>query len=265
MPEGHTIHRLAREHGRELAGHPVAVSSPQGRFSAGATRLDGRTLVRAEPYGKHLFYWWDGDEVLHVHLGLAGKFATWDSPAPAPVAGSTVRVRLEGARRTFDLTGPNTCELVTPDDRDAIVAALGPDPLRADADPARAWERMRRSRAPIGVVLLDQAAFAGVGNVFRAEALFALGLHPETPASSLSRDQCDALWDTVRTMMRRARRENRIVTVDREELGLRGRHIDPRDGRYVYRQEACRRCGSAVRRWDLRGRFAYACPRCQPA
>ena len=45
MPEGHTIHRLAREHGRELAGHPVAVSSPQGRFSAGATRLDGRTLV----------------------------------------------------------------------------------------------------------------------------------------------------------------------------------------------------------------------------
>jgi endonuclease VIII len=56
MPEGHTIHRLAREHTRLLAGRTLRVSSPQGRFDAGAALLDGRMLERVDPYGKHLFY-----------------------------------------------------------------------------------------------------------------------------------------------------------------------------------------------------------------
>ncbi|HVM14166.1 MAG TPA: DNA-formamidopyrimidine glycosylase family protein, partial [Egibacteraceae bacterium] len=60
MPEGHTIHRLARDHRRDLAGRRIAVSSPQGRFVAGARRLDGRTLLDVEAYGKHLFYRWEG-------------------------------------------------------------------------------------------------------------------------------------------------------------------------------------------------------------
>lgn len=54
MPEGPTLHRLARLHRRRFAGHPVAVSSPQGRFAAGAAMVDGRVLVSAEAYGKHL-------------------------------------------------------------------------------------------------------------------------------------------------------------------------------------------------------------------
>jgi endonuclease-8 len=55
MPEGHTIHRIARDHGRFLAGRTVAVSSPQGRFQTGAALVDGVLLDRIEAYGKHLF------------------------------------------------------------------------------------------------------------------------------------------------------------------------------------------------------------------
>ncbi len=76
MPEGHTIHRYARQHRRDLRGRAVAVSSPQGRFAAGAALLDGRTLTEVDPYGKHLFYRWSGSETLHVHLGLYGGFRT---------------------------------------------------------------------------------------------------------------------------------------------------------------------------------------------
>ena len=81
MPEGHTIHRLAREHAPLLTGRPVSMSSPQGRFAEGAQLLSGRLLERVDPYGKHLFYAFSGDLLLHVHLGLYGSF-TRGSGAP---------------------------------------------------------------------------------------------------------------------------------------------------------------------------------------
>jgi endonuclease-8 len=56
VPEGHTIHRLARDHNRLLVGQRVHASSPHGRFADGAARLDGRVLERADVYGKHLFH-----------------------------------------------------------------------------------------------------------------------------------------------------------------------------------------------------------------
>jgi endonuclease-8 len=56
MPEGHTIHRIAKDHSPLLVGMPVRVSSPQGRFGADAARVDGQVLDRIEAFGKHLHY-----------------------------------------------------------------------------------------------------------------------------------------------------------------------------------------------------------------
>src|ERR1700722_2805457 len=101
MPEGHTIHRLALDHTKLLAGQRVGVTSPQGRFADGAARVDGARLDRVTAYGKHLFYQWSTGDVIHVHLGLIGKFFTYPMPAPAPR--DTVRLRLTGAGTTVDL------------------------------------------------------------------------------------------------------------------------------------------------------------------
>jgi formamidopyrimidine-DNA glycosylase len=98
MPEGHTIHRLARDLQRTLGGGPVRAWSPQGRFSDGAALLDGRSLVRADAWGKYLFCDFGVGEVLHVHLGLIGKFRRKPAPAPDPVG--LIRLRLEGDRAT---------------------------------------------------------------------------------------------------------------------------------------------------------------------
>lgn len=76
----------------------------------------------------------------------------------------------------------------------AIKARLGQDPLSADACPGTLWLRISRSRSAIGTLLLNQSVIAGVGNVYRAEILFLLGIHPETPANRLSRKQFDELW-----------------------------------------------------------------------
>lgn len=263
MPEGHTVHRIAKDHGRLLGGQAVRVSSPQGRFADDARRVDGRVLNRIEAYGKHLFYWWDTGQVGHVHLGLFGKFrVTLGADAPAVVG--EVRMRMQSPFATIDLSGPTDCTVGIADDRDRIVARLGADPLRRDAKPAVAIERMGRSRQPIGGVLLDQSVLSGVGNVYRAEALFVTGIHPARPGTDLSGAELQHLWDTVVAMLRKGVKENRIVTVDRREAGLpRTRPLRRGEATYVYHRDRCLRCSSVVQTVDLAGRPCYFCPVCQ--
>ncbi len=74
MPEGHSVHRIARQFERNFVGRTVAASSPQGRFAEGAAVLDGRTPTEARAVGKQMFLGFD-DLWLRVHLGLYGA---WD-------------------------------------------------------------------------------------------------------------------------------------------------------------------------------------------
>ena len=110
MPEGHTLHRLARRHQRQYAKREVAVSSPQGRFASSAELVDGRVLVRAEALGKHLFHVYGPDLVVHVHLGLYGKFTGGTLPPPVPRG--ALRLRLEGDAHWLELRGPTACEVL---------------------------------------------------------------------------------------------------------------------------------------------------------
>ncbi|GAA3810225.1 Fpg/Nei family DNA glycosylase [Cellulomonas soli] len=82
MPEGHTVHRIARQLTLDLAGRPVAVSSPQGRFAAGARRLDGQVVLRADAVGKQLFVTFASGDVLRVHLGLYGAWDLYGRVSP---------------------------------------------------------------------------------------------------------------------------------------------------------------------------------------
>ena len=75
MPEGHSVHRIARQFDRNIVGRPVAASSPQGRFADGAAVLDGRTATQVRAVGKQMFLEFDDDIWLRVHLGMYGA---WD-------------------------------------------------------------------------------------------------------------------------------------------------------------------------------------------
>lgn len=262
MPEGHTIHRAARRQNAVLAGHVLGASSPQGRFADGAAALDGRRLHRVEAYGKHLFQHWEGGEVLHVHLGLFGRLR--ERPTPPPEPRGLLRLRLVAPAATIDLSGPTACELVGEEGRDRIVARLGEDPLRADADPERAIADLARRRVPIGAALLDQRIIAGLGNVFRAEVLFICGIDPEREARSLSASELRCVWETSsRVLHDGVRRKGRIVTTDPQEIGRPPSRMRRAERTYVYRQEICRRCGSDVGAVSLANRPCYRCPDCQ--
>ena len=270
MPEGHTIHRLARDHAEWFAGRKVRVSSPQGRFSAAAQQLDGRRLVATDAYGKHLLHRYDDGRSVHIHLGLFGKVfhhALAVRSAPPPPR-DTVRYRVESRGRegghAIDLVGATACELLDEPEVEAIVARLGPDPIRDDADPERAWAALQRRSVGIGRALMDQSVLAGVGNVYRAEVLFVHGLHPDVPSRDVDRGTWDAMWATLVAWLRRGVKERRIITVDPKEVGVPRSRMRRADATYVYHQERCRRCGTSVRRYDLAGRWAYACETCQP-
>ena len=161
MPEGHSIHRLARQFGDVFAGQRLAVSSPQGRFAAGrgaAGRAHAAAFGGARQAPVPAFR---PRTVLHVHLGLYGAWdfggdrefrgassigaprkvgerevpddgADGDTPGyagpPAPVG--AVRVRLAGGHGWADLRGATTCAAITEAEADAVLARLGPDPLQ---------------------------------------------------------------------------------------------------------------------------------------
>jgi DNA-formamidopyrimidine glycosylase len=267
MPEGHTLHRLAAEITDRFAGDTVGFTSPQGRFGAEASAIDGRALVGAEAWGKHLLLDVDDELWVHVHLGIFGRFTSGEPPAPRPLG--QVRLRMTGPRAWADLRGPNACRLLDDGQRDALLARLGPDPLRDDADPDRAWARISRSRTPIATLLMDQSVIAGAGNIYRAEVLFRHQVDPLLPGRELSPQLWAAIWDDLRYLMRDGVRVGRIDTVRPEhdpEVTGRAPRVDRHGGEvYVYRRagQACHVCGTPVATRVLAGRNLFWCPSCQ--
>ncbi|WP_432133023.1 MULTISPECIES: Fpg/Nei family DNA glycosylase [unclassified Streptomyces] len=266
MPEGHTIHRLAQDYAARLTG-TVTATSPQGKFSDAAALLTGGPLRTTEAHGKHLFLGFAPDSWVHIHLGLFGKVTFGAVPAPPPT--DTVRLRLATDTAYVDLRGPTTCALITDAEKRAVHARLGPDPLRADADPDAAYARVRRSRTTIAALLMDQKIIAGVGNVYRAEVLFRHGVDPYRPGKDITAGQWRAIWDDLVELMHEGVRANRIDTVRPEhtpEAMGRPPRVDDHGGEvYVYRRTGrpCHICGAEIRTAELAARNLFWCPSCQ--
>jgi endonuclease-8 len=263
VPEGHTVHRLARLHQRRFAGAPVAVTSPQGRFATGAARVTGQVLTRTSVWGKHLFHHYATGPVVHIHLGLYGTFTEHPTPMPLPVG--QVRMRLVGAEYGTDLRGPTACEVFDEMQVAGVIARLGPDPLRRDADPTLAWKRIVKSRRPIGGLLIDQSVLAGVGNVYRSELLFRHGIDPHRPGTTIDDADFDAAWADLVALMKVGLRRGKIVVVRPEHDHGAPSYAPGKPRTYVYRRagDPCRVCGSTVRTAELEGRNVFWCPGCQ--
>jgi formamidopyrimidine-DNA glycosylase len=274
VPEGHTLHRLAAALDAALGGAVVTASSPQGRFAAGAALLDGSRLVVTDAHGKHLLVGFaaaqDAERSpghwLHLHLGLYGTLAIGEGEPP-PVRGA-LRLRLigegRGGPRWADLRGPTACELLTEEGVALLRARLGPDPLRADADPQVFVDKASGARTPVGAVLMHQDVIAGVGNIYRAEVLYRAGLDPYTPGREVGVERLQLLWQDQKHLLEVGLRTGRILTTEPEHRtgsSPRGREGD----HYVYGRTGmpCRLCGAPIATAQLEARALYWCPHCQ--
>ena len=267
MPEGHTIHRAARDQKPLFEGEAPAVIAPDGRYTKEAKKLSGKTLTRIEPVGKHLFYHFDvpGLSILHVHLALFGKLRVHKRPAPEPRG--ALRYRLSTDTHALDLHGCRTADLVSDAEHAAIKNRLGPDPLDPSADAERVWQRISKSAAPIGKLLMDQAVLSGLGNIYRAEILFRQQVHPLLKGRDVSRTQFDGLWADSVSLLKLGVKYNRIITVTPEHAKqTHGKTLGRLAGRerwYIYKQEWCPFTGGPVEAFDLAGRTCYVSPQWQ--
>ena len=243
----------------------VNVDAPNGRFADGAKLLNRRRLKSVEAFGKHLFYDFGKNRQLHVHLGLYGKFRDGEMPYPEPKG--ALRLRISTPRHWLELRGPTACDVLTQEQRDELLARIGPDPLRDDADVKVVISRIRKSRAPIGALLMDQAVIGGLGNIYRAELLFRAGLNPFCPGNLVTPKQVTALWKDAETLMRAGMMDRRIVTTkpsDRPHKTGRARRFETH---YVYRRKdlPCFLCNTKISMQEFVGRKLYWCPTCQSA
>jgi len=266
VPEGHVIHGIAQLHRRVLVGGPVHVESPRESFPD-ASLFDGAVLTDVEAFGKHLWYHFDAGStelLLHVHLGLIGWVRTRDAD-PLETPWPSARMHLRSDRGTADFVGVTQCALVDAEQRTKVISALGPDPLRADADQDVVWRRLHASRRPISALLLDQSVLAGIGNVYRAELLFRGGLPPGRPGRLITRSAFDRLWSDAVRQLRIGLRMGRIVTTDPIDRDHRSGRVRDEDARYVYGRAGlpCRRCGTPISARVEQGRTLYWCPTCQ--
>lgn len=260
MPEGDTVYRTARLLTEALGGATLRRADLRHpRLST--VDLAGRVVNEVGSVGKHLFVRFSGDLSLHNHLGMDGSWRLYDPSRPAPV-GHRTRVLLETAG-TLAL-GQNLVELalVRTGEESRLVGHLGPDlldPNWSAEHAATAAERLAREPdRELGVALLDQTVLAGVGNVYKSEICFMLGVSPWTPVSEV--DAAEAVTLARKLLLHNAMR------------GIRNTTGDPRRGRelWVYGRQrtGCLRCGGRVvvanQGASGRERVTYFCRTCQP-
>ena len=258
MPEGHTVHRTANHFNKSFAGHKVAVSSPQGRFTD-SKFIDNSELISAQAVGKQLFLKFE-PAILRIHLGIYGKWQ-FSEPEELPEPKGAVRARFLLGKKLADLRGPTACELLTAEQYQQVLARLGPDPLDTKADKQRFVDKVSRSGVSIGQLLMDQSVISGIGNVYRAELLFRANLDPHSPGKSIPKALIEAIWDDAVTLMPLGVKTGFMLTRE----GFLKAKTKKDDRYYVYKREGlpCRECGNLISIELMATRKLYFCSACQ--
>ncbi|GGM08741.1 putative endonuclease 8 2 [Streptomyces fumigatiscleroticus] len=259
MPEGDTVWQATRRLHGALAGKVLTRSDLRvPRFAT--ADLTGRTVLDVTPRGKHLLTRIEGGLTLHSHLRMDGAWKIY-TPGQRWTGGPGHQIRaiLGTADRTAVGYRLPVLELLRTAEEDRAVGHLGPDLLGPDWDPDRALANLLRDPArPLGEALLDQRNLAGIGNVFKCEICFLLGVTPWLPIGELPAERA-ALLPGLSQKLLEANRDRPV----RNTTGLRGKDL------FVYGRASrpCRRCRTPVRLADQgdgsRERPTYWCPVCQ--
>jgi endonuclease-8 len=260
VPEGDTVWNTARALQRALAGSELTASDFRVPRLA-TTRLTGWRVLESASRGKHLLLRLrdpaGADRTLHSHLRMDGA---WKAYAPGERWAAKPAHLIRVVLRTSDAVAVgyhlHDLTLVPTAREKELVGHLGPDLLGPDWDPAEAARRLAaHPDTSIAEALLDQRNLAGIGNLYKSEALFLRGVSPFTPVKAVP-----DLAGLV-TLAQRVMANNRGRWLQTTTGSLR-----KSEANYVYgrRAQPCRRCASAIQKAEQGERVTYWCPRCQP-
>jgi endonuclease VIII len=253
--EGDSVLRLARRIDERLAGRKISTRTPGRRRPDGlpAAQLDGRVLEGAESRGKHLLLHFEGDLVLHAHMGMRGSWQIYEDGERwrRPARDSWIALAGDGVEAVN--FGGSKLRIVRESQltRDPRLARLGPDILADDFDATVAAARIH-SAGPdlrVGDALLGQRLVAGIGNIFRSEGCFAAKLDPRTPVGELDDERLIDVLEATRALM-----------IEAVETGRQPSQVYRKAGR------PCPNCGTKIlsQATGETARTTYWCPSCQP-
>jgi endonuclease-8 len=244
MPEGDSLHRAARRL-QALVGERVEVESPhpQAAVKRLSERLSGRRLESVEAVGKNLLLRFEGGLVLRSHLRMRGRWQLRARNGGRRTGRPWLVLR--GAEQEAVLWNGPVLEL-----HGRGMRRLGPDIVAESPDFDGMLIRFRETHqgTALGDALLDQQLVAGIGNAWKAEALWRARLSPWRTLEDLTDGELRAVLDEAAELMR--------ASVDG--------HRTPK-ATYRKAGRPCPRCGETIR---SRGqgddnRIAYWCPGCQ--
>ena len=244
MPEGDTIWRTAAALRQRIGGKVVGDARPPA-----IARLKGRRLESVDSTGKHLVMQFEGGLALHSHMRMTGAWHLYRTGERwrQPTWRATAVLSFDDVVAVC-FAAP-TMELVA--DAREPVAHLGPDILVDPFDLDEVIGRARRSEAlTLGELLLEKRVCAGIGNIYKCEALWALRLDAWRRPAELDEGQLRRLYLTARDLMRC----NLVTPIARQRHAVHGRGGRP-----------CPRCGTPIRirAQGEQARLTYFCPRCQ--
>jgi endonuclease-8 len=261
MPEGDTVWLAAQRMHTALAGSTLR----RGEFripQLATIDLAGSVVREVVPRGKHLLIRLEDGRTLRTHFRMDGSWHIY-RPGASWKGGPAYDVRTVLTTDEWECVGYrlHDIDLVPTTEEDRLVGHLGPDILGPDWDLAEALRRLQeRPDEQIGVALLDQRNLAGIGNLYKVESLFLLGVHPWTRVADVP--DLTALVERARTLMRaNLHHPQQNTTGDRRrghDHWVFGRHAKP-----------CRRCGTAILLGEqgpaTQERVTWWCPTCQAA
>ena len=255
LPEVETVRRVLEERLLGLKidsyelGKPTFYRKPPKSALEG---LVGATIEAIKRRGKYLTLALSGGKELTMHLGMSGRIVLGGNGPHMrfrmTLAGTVVN--FHDARR-FGRVG---CEL----------PEFGPEPLEKSFNAAYLFGALRKRRAPIKAMLMDQAVVAGLGNIYATEALYEAGVRPGRAGESLSRQEVEKLVGVIKKVLGRAVEARGSTLEDSAYLDPLGRPGGFQNEVAVYGRETGR-CGHALKatRKPIAGRTSLYCPVCQ--
>jgi endonuclease-8 len=224
------------------------------------TDLTGRQVVEVVSRGKHLLTRIEGGLTLHTHFRMDGTWHLY-RPGERRRGGPDWQIRVVLANEEWTAVGYRlpVVDLIETSEEHKVVGHLGPDLLGPDWDADEAVRRLLTDPArEVGMALLDQRNLAGLGNLYRLEALFLRGITPWVAVGDVA--DLRALAELGRRLMLANKDHVEQITTGSKKRG-ETHWVFERSGR------PCRRCGTPIRSTEQGippyQRLTYWCPRCQ--
>ena len=269
LPEVETVRRSLQEalRGQRIAAvtrvawaRTIAEPAPE----IFCTLLQDRAILDVDRRAKYLVIRLDRDEALVVHLRMTGRLTVVDADAE-PDNHTHVALKLASGQQLFfrDTRKFGRIWLLDRAGLEVLYGRLGPEPLDEALTAEEFRTLLRRRKGRLKPLLLDQKLIAGLGNIYVDEALWTAQLHPLQTVGELSDAQIEALYDAIRSVLRRSIERRGTTFADyRDAWGFAGENQNFLNV-YDRAGEPCPRCGTPIERTVVGQRGTHFCPTCQ--